>query len=170
MGGLKNYLTKIKNYWIDNILNNKNIRLLFLLPFFCLVVLLSYYANKQDFIITDKLIIKSVILIFVNNSILFSGYEFYGLTTLIMGTSNSIFIGSKIIPAFFYFYHLYSKIWIFVVLEIIAYLLGSYVGFSNGKVKHKKSIYLIGLLLLLVSAYFENITLISINCILDEIL
>ena len=135
---------------------------------------MAFLCVKKDFTPTNYLTIKSVISIFINNSIVFSilffGYEFYGITTLIVTISNSIFIGSKIIPAYIYFTSIYPKIWIFVVLEILPYLFGSYVGFSDGKVKHKKCIYMICLLSLLVSAFFENIALKNINNILYEII
>lgn len=110
----------------------------------------------------------------MNNSVVFSllffGYEFYGITTLFVSIFNSVFIGSKVLPAFIFFLSIYPKLWIFVILEILPYFIGSYVGFSNGKVKQKTIIYLLCLLLLLFAAFFENKALLFINGKLNEIL
>ena len=170
---LEKYSAKVFIFWLYSILQIKKIRIILLLCIWGGITCLSFLLQKNDSAF-NSVLVKSIISIFMNNSVVFSmlffGYEFYGITTLFVSIFNSVFIGSKVLPAFIFFLSIYPKLWIFVILEILPYFIGSYVGFSNGKVKQKKIIYLLCLLLLLFAAFFENKALLFINGKLNEIL
>lgn len=147
-------------------------RLILLIIIWLGISVLTFFIQKTEIIFDKELDVKSITYIFVNNffvfCILFFGYEFCGFTTVLISISNSFFIGAKVIPSLLFFYPIYPKIIIFASFEIFAYLIASYVGFSNGKGNKKWFMFTIGIFCLLISACYERNTLMVLNNILYE--
>lgn len=117
---------------------------------------------------------SNVLFIFINNffvyCFLFFGFELYGIPTFVISVLNSIFLGYKIIPYLCRYFLYYPQILIFALLEVSAYILASFIGFSNNSIKKEKLIklFLTGCFILFIAALFEHKDLVNLNRIIYE--
>ncbi len=175
VGCIKRNPAKIPKEFLQGVsLSNFIFRLILVFIIWGGISIGSFFLARNKSVAMGQLNESNVLFIFINNffvyCFLFFGFELYGIPTFVISVLNSIFLGYKIIPYLCRYFLYYPQILIFVLLEVSAYMLASFIGFSNNSIKKEKLIklFLTGCFILFIAALFEHKDLVNLNRIIYE--